>query len=105
MITKKALNGEELDKVNGGVLLDEDKKWADEQMWKIIEQDGSWNDVADQVFPLLEDYCNEANKTNPDHKSRPVMHITPSEMDDYMIKRFFELGDIYINNGFQRPKK
>lgn len=47
MITKKALNGEELDKVNGGVLLDEDKKWADEQMWKIIENDGSWNDVAD----------------------------------------------------------
>ena len=44
------INDEELDNVTGGVLLPEDKKWADELMWKIIEQDGSWNDVADQVF-------------------------------------------------------
>ena len=47
------INDEELDNVTGGVLLPEDKKWADELMWKIIEQDGSWNDVADQVFLYL----------------------------------------------------
>ncbi len=41
------IKDEELDKITGGVLLPEDKKWADEQMWKIIEEDGSWNDVAD----------------------------------------------------------
>ena len=34
-------------------------------MWKIIEEDGSWNDVADRVFPLLEDYCNKVNKNKP----------------------------------------
>ena len=98
------INDEELDNVTGGVLLPEDKKWADELMWKIIEQDGSWNDVADQVFPLLEDYCKKANTANPKHKLNE-MYVSPTEMSDYMIKRFFELGDIYIMNGFQRPKQ
>ncbi len=74
-------------------------------MWKIIKEDGSWNDVVDRVFPLLEDYCNKVNKTNPDRRLNEMMHVSPTEMSDYMIKRFFELGDIYISNGFQRPKK
>jgi len=99
------IKDEELDKITGGVLLPEDKKWADEQMWKIIEEDGSWNEVADQVFPLLENYCNKVNKTNQDRRLNDMMHVSPIEMSDYMIKRFFELGDICISNGFQRPKK
>ena len=72
------IKDEELDKVTGGVLLPEDKKWADEQMWKIIEEDGSWNDVADRVFPLLEDYCNKVNKTNQDRRLNDMMHVSPN---------------------------
>ena len=73
------IKDEELDKITGGVLLPEDKKWADEQMWKIIEEDGSWNDVADRVFPLLEDYCNKVNKTNPDRRLNEMMHVSPQQ--------------------------
>ena len=96
------IKDEQLAEVSGGAVLPTDKEWADEQMWKIIERDGSWTDVVEEVFPSLEQYCVNANATNPDHQYNAS--LSPSEMSDYMIKRFFELGDLYIMNGGRRPK-
>lgn len=33
------------------------------------------------------------------------MQVTPRELDDYMIVRFFDLGDAWFKNGCRRPSK
>ncbi len=95
------VNDEELKKVSGGALLKSDKEWVDEQLWPIIEMGGSWSDVVERVFPILEDYCSKVNSTP--ERSPGYMNVTPKELDDYMIVRFFDLGEAYINNHGRRP--
>ena len=89
---KRNIKDEELEKVSGGALLKEDKEWVDEQLWPFIEKGGSWSDVVECLFPtVLEDYCNKVN-SKPGRTER-YMNVTPKELDDYMIVRFFDLGD------------
>ena len=101
---KKIIKDEELEKVSGGALLKEDKEWVDEQLWPFIENGKSWNDVVDCLFPtVLEDYCNKVN--SKPGRTESYMNVTPKELDDYMIVRFFDLGDAWFKNGCRRPRK
>ena len=101
---KKLVSDEELQKVSGGALLKSDKEWVDEQLWPFIEGGKSWNDVVDRLFPtVLEEYCNKVNSTP--ERSPSHMNVTPKELDDYMIVRFFDLGDAWFKNGCRRPRK
>ncbi len=100
---KNYINDEELENVSGGALLKSDKEWVDEQLWPFIENWGSWNDVVDSLFPdVLENYCNKVNSTPG--RTASHMNITPKELDDYMMQRFFDLGEAYINNRGRRPR-
>ena len=101
---KRNIKDEELEKVSGGALLKEDKEWVDEQLWPFIENGRSWSDVVECLFPtVLEDYCNKVN-SKPGRTER-YMNVTPKELDDYMIVRFFDLGDAWFKNGCRRPRK
>lgn len=101
---KNQVKDEELKEVSGGALMPEDKEWVDEQLWPFIEKGGSWNDVVDCLFPTaLEDYCNKTN--SKPSRSPGYMNVTPKELDDYMIVRFFDLGQAWFSNGCRRPRK
>lgn len=100
---KKNIKDEELEKVSGGALLKEDKEWVDEVLWPFIENGGSWSDVVERVFPKLQGYCDRVNATPA--RSESYMQVTPRELDDYMIVRFFDLGDAWFKNGCRRPSK
>ena len=96
------IHDEELDKVTGGALLDSGKKWADDKLWYIIQKDGDWQDVVEEIFPLFEGYCERQNATP--ERAEAHMKITPRDLEEYMLNRFFVLGDIYMENGCRRPK-
>jgi len=83
-------------------MFEKDRKWADDKLRYIIEHEGSWSDVVEQVFPMFESYC-EPQNAKPKRKE-DYMKITPEEIDKYMMEGFFELGYLYLENGGKRPK-
>lgn len=88
IITDKKNNcikDEELDKVSGGAILQSDREWADKQLWPFIENEGSWTDVVESVFPKLEAYCSKVNAAPG--RTESYMNIIPRELDEYMMAR------------------
>ena len=79
-----------------------DREWADKQLWPFIENEGSWTDVVESVFPKLEACCSKVNPAPG--RTESYMNITPRELDEYMMARFFDLGDAWLRNGCKRPR-
>ena len=94
------INEEKLEKVSGGAVLKEDREWMDDVIWYCVENNYSWNDVVDKWFPDLEPYCERVNATREDY-----MKITPQEMDQYMMQKFFDIGERYLNGERRNGKK
>ncbi len=105
IITDKKNNcikDEELDKVSGGAIFQSDREWADKQLWPFIENEGSWTDVVESVSPKLEAYCSKVNAAPG--RTESYMNIISRELDEYMMARFFDLGDAWLRNGCKRPR-
>ena len=96
---KKIMHDEELSKVSGGTMTMEDEAWVDDIIWDCVEKDYSWNDVVEEWFPKLEEYCERVNANRVN-----TLKVFPKEIDEYMQYKFFDVGERYLR-GERRPTK
>lgn len=100
MDKKNIISDNELDTVSGGTMTDADKAWVEDLMWYCVENDYSWNDVVDNWFRDIEPYCNKVNAGRS-----PEDQVSPSEISTYMMEKYFDIGEQYINGQRRNSRK